>query len=328
MIEYVEIRDEISREVIGIIDTAKTIIWRSTYYGVGDFEIYTLATASAIALLQEDNLVTRLDDINCGIIEKVNIVNNEKDGRMISASGRFAKSILDRRLIYEFENTYFVKPTIIKGNVAEATWKLIDKNCGTLAIPARKFNKFSRGAFNYLPQIIVDNEGNADEKQVTYKNLLSYTDTLLQEYGIGAYVWLDGLSLDLQYVMYQGEDRSVDNTKGNEPLIFSTEFDNLLSSEYSINKSVYKNMAIIGGQELTIQASPEIKKRFVSRLGDNLSGYDRREVFVEASSLQKTYKDTSGVDHTYTDEQYNKILIQQGKQGIQPLQKLKCSTEN
>ena len=38
MISYVEILNT-ERELIGIIDTAKSIIWHSVYFGVGDFEI-------------------------------------------------------------------------------------------------------------------------------------------------------------------------------------------------------------------------------------------------------------------------------------------------
>ena len=43
MIDYVEIRNA-ETELMGIIDTAKSIIWRSVYYGVGDFEVYAQAT--------------------------------------------------------------------------------------------------------------------------------------------------------------------------------------------------------------------------------------------------------------------------------------------
>ena len=46
-IEYVEIRDE-SRNIVGIIDTAQSIIWHSVYNGVGDFEIYAQATEKHI----------------------------------------------------------------------------------------------------------------------------------------------------------------------------------------------------------------------------------------------------------------------------------------
>ena len=114
-IDYVEIRNE-STNLIGIIDTAKSIIWHSVYFGVGDFEIYAQASPEIVTLLQAGNLVTRPDDLEVGISEKINITDNEQDGRMIIASGRFAKSILERRLIYNLSGTVNT-PTILKGNV-------------------------------------------------------------------------------------------------------------------------------------------------------------------------------------------------------------------
>lgn len=68
MIDYVEIRSGISRKLIGIVDTAKSLIWETVYYGVGSFEIYVEATEKNIELLSVGNLVTRIDDVNCGII--------------------------------------------------------------------------------------------------------------------------------------------------------------------------------------------------------------------------------------------------------------------
>ena len=38
MIEYLEIRDK-SRNFIGVIDNATSIIWSEEYYGAGTFEI-------------------------------------------------------------------------------------------------------------------------------------------------------------------------------------------------------------------------------------------------------------------------------------------------
>lgn len=325
MINYLEIRNKVGNEnsgqLLGIIDTAKSIIWNTEYYGIGDFEIYIEATDNNIDLLQIGNLVTRKDDIHCGIIETIEISDNPQDGRMIVARGRFAKSILTRRLIYKWESTYFLEPTIVTGNVAEAVWKLINENCVSNSNTNRNFEKFTRGTINYLPKTIVNDENAADQKQVTYANLQEYTDELLKEYGYGSYVWLDTTG-EFLYVMYEGVDRSVDN-KSVVPLIFSTEFDNLTSTNYVLDKSTYKNMAIIGGEELTIQektdTQAEIKKRFVTRYGDRISGYDRYEVFVDANGVKKTEKNDAGEDVTILDDVYDKLLIQNGRQQLQKM---------
>ena len=125
-IEYVEIRN-LAREIVGIIDTAKSIIWHSMYYSVGDFEIYAPATDTNISLLQKDYYVTRPDDLEVGIIANVNIIKSVQDGKMIVASGKFAKSLLNRRLIYQLSGTVN-KPTILRGNVETNIRNVVSNN--------------------------------------------------------------------------------------------------------------------------------------------------------------------------------------------------------
>ena len=135
MIEYVEIREKYSREVVGIIDTAQSIIWKSLYYSVGDFEIYVAATPENIAMLVEGNYVTRPNNFECGIIEHIEITQNDDDGKMIVASGRFIKSILDRRIIYSatlsgtgYNYIWKCAANVLQGNVETAVRKLVNDN--------------------------------------------------------------------------------------------------------------------------------------------------------------------------------------------------------
>lgn len=309
MIEYVEVRSVSTRELIGIVDTAKSVIWKTVYYGVGEFEIYAPATAKVLSILKSGNLVTRPNDINVGIISNIEISDNAQDGKMIVARGNFAKIILNRRIIYKFISSYSVSPYILSGNVAEACWRLINANCGTTAPVNRRFSRFGRGNVNDLPAIIVDDNGKAAEKQVTYSNLLEYTDGLLQEYKYGAYVWLDTMTKDYLYVMYSGKDRSIGNTSGNKPLIFSKEFDNLSSSSYIYSADNLRTTAIIGGEG-------EGSARFVTRKNDTVKGYDRRELFIDGSSIAKTVTEGE-TETTYTDAQYSAMLEQQANEDLE-----------
>lgn len=319
MIEYVQIINPTTRQLVAIVDSFKSVIWKSVYYGVGQFEIYAPATEKNLLYLRSGYFVTVPNNINCGIIDTVQITNSEQDGKMIVASGSFAKKILSQRIIYRFVSTYSVTAATLSGNVAEACWKLINDNCGTSAPSYRRFSSFGRGAVNNLPATIVDDNGAAATKQVTYDNLLDYTDALLQEYDYGAYVWLDMFSGDLLYVMYAGADRSVDNKDGNDALIFSTEFDNLLSSEYSYTSTEYRTTAIIGGQG-------EALERFVSRVGDSAAGYNRRELWVDANGVSRTVKNADDEEITYTDAEYNTILVSQGKNALSEHTRLESFT--
>ena len=316
MIDYVEIRNA-ETELIGIIDTAKSVIWRSVYYGVGDFEVYAQATQNTRELLSVGNYVTRPDNNEIGIIEKVEIKADKFDGLVITASGRFAKSILDRRLIYNLSGTSNAA-TILRGNVELQVRKIVEENAISCAFDSRRnIPLLELGALANIPLKIVDESGNAAQKQVSYGNLLEYSDAVLQEYDLSARVTLDAERKKLQYSVFSGEDRSEENESGNEPVIFSEGYDNLKDSAYSLDKTSFKNAALIGGEG-------EGTARFYALAAGSETGLARREAWVDASSISKTYKDAGGTEQTYSNDVYSGFLLERGRQSLSALKPIEA----
>lgn len=309
MIEYVEIRGS-DTNVIGIVDMAKSVIWHSVYFGVGDFEIYAPATPQFVELLKIGRYVTRINNREVGIIERVVVDENDQDGATITASGRFVKSILDRRIIYTLSGSSN-KATILRGNVETAVREVVKNNAISCAFDSkRNIALLALGGLANIALRIVDANGNAAEKQVTNENLLTYTDSVLEEYGLGATCILSGGAF--LYTIYAGVNRSTDNTSGNMPIIFSREYDNLNASTYSYDTTAEKNVALIGGEGEGVD-------RFYSLVSGSEADLQRRETWVDASSISKKYKDDSDVEQTYTNAQYKAMLDAQGKQELTPL---------
>lgn len=307
-IEYIEILDT-SKMPIGIIDTAKSIIWHNVYFGVGDFEIYCEATEKHLQLLKIGNYVTRNGTNDVGIIESINVTFTLQSGYMIVASGRFAKSILDRRLIYKLSGNTNT-PTILSGKVEIAARRLVLDNAINCTFDSRRnIPNFVLGQLKNFPKIIVDENGNPAEKQVSYQNLLEYTDELLHEYGYGAKVTINDSNKNFLYTVYTGTDRSTDNTGGNEPIVFSIQYDNLNSSDYLYNEKPLKNAALVGGEGQGLE-------RFYSLLTGGKTGLQLREIFVDASSINQTYKDENEQEQTYTTAQYTELLNQEGRKKL------------
>lgn len=308
MIEFVEIRNA-DRETIGIIDAAKSIIWTARYYGVGDFEIYTQATPEAVEMLKIGNYVTRPDDKHIGIIETLAVNFNAQDGYMITAAGSFAKSILSRRLIYNLSgNTVF--PVVISGNVETAVRGLVSRSIISAADAARNVPFIELGPAAGLTKTIVDANGNATQKQTSYGNLREYTDEVLQEYELGAYMGINRETLKLQYIVFAGADRSGENTEGNTPIVFSQEFDSLIASDYTYDTAALKNTALIGGEG-------EGTARFYALLTPaNVSGMERREVFVDGADQPRKYEDSSGAEAEYTATEYAALLKSKARQEL------------
>ena len=308
MIEYIVVRNS-TFENIGIIDTANSIIWHKVFFGVGDFEIYVQATQKHVDLLKRGNYITRIDDDEVGIIERIEISENAQDGLMIIASGRFAKSILERRIIYTLSGKQN-SATILRGNVESAARALVANNAIDCTFNRkRNISRLQLGQHSGSTEIIVDEAGNATQKQVTNENLLEYTDAFLHEYEMAAKIVLSADESKLDYKVYKGIDRSMNSTAVLETVIFSNDFDNLTESNYVSDEINVRNAALIGGEG-------EGLDRFYSSVEGVKIGLARREIFIDASNIQKKYKDDQDVEHEYSDSVYKEMLDSRGWQDL------------
>ena len=311
MIEYLEVRNS-NREIIGILDDFQSIIWETNYYSTGAFEVYLQAAPQYINMLQTGNYVTRPDDENIGIIENINVEYSEEFGKMIAASGRFAKSILDRRIIYNASgNTtgkLSISPVISSGLVETAVRKLVTDHIISSPQTARNISFITLGELQGITKKIVDESGNNAQLQTSFGNLLEYTDEMLHSYELGAKMVFDRETLQLKYTVYEGKDRSRNNTQNNLPIIMAQEYDNFFSSKYEKNTTQFKNTALIGGEG-------EGTNRFCTMIGTNATGLNRREVWIDASAQSKTYE-LNGEQKQYTDDEYLALLKSAGTQTI------------
>ena len=266
MIPYVEIRDKYTRLPFATCEPSEC--WfELVYYGVGEFEVYTRATRSALASLKDGNYITLPHKPFAWVIEKVEKTFEAGRGYTISARGRQAKAILGKRIINE--------QTQLANDLTTAVFGLIRKHAGTGATEARKIDGLER-----LESVVIQP---ITEAQVSYKNLLTYTDELLQAYEAGSELSIVDAG-DFVYRLYNGVDRS-------DRIIFSQTFDNLLSSSHARNIEAWRTFALIGGQgEGTARILQECDA-FPS-----LRGIDRAEMFIDAKDISSKYTDAAGVE--------------------------------
>ena len=298
-IPYVEIRSNTSLNIMGIIEGATTMFFESAFHGVGEFEIYCRATANNRRLLQSDYFVTLPNDPddNIWIITKVSRTYAEDGGRYILASGVEAKSILNMRIV---RYTAILK----KGNLLgeEVIKKIISPNC----IRARVGNELDlkRQIPNLKAEASATNTKTIQETtQVTWENVFDYTEASYKANDCGSKLRFDRKNRKLVYTIYEGVDR--------KNVVFSRANDNLLSSNYSEDYTNYKTSIIVGGEE-----NEETKVRKVVEIADNLYGFARREVFIDARDLQSTYEDEDNKKYTMTDAEYTEALKQRGREKV------------
>lgn len=264
MIPYIEVRDKYSRLPFATIEP--TECWfELTFYGVGSFEVYARASKTAVAALKNGNYISIPNKPFIWVIETVEPRYEAERGYMISARGRQAKAILAKRIINE--------QTQLPADLTTAVLGLIRKHAGEGATAYRKIEGLAD-----LSSVVVRK---MTETQVSYANLLDFTEEVLKAHEVGADLTITAAAT-FSYNLYEGLDRS-------ESVIFSQTFDNLLSSSYTLGTANARTYALIGGQG---EGAARVLHEYDS--APSLRGIDRAEMFVDAKDISSKYTNSSG----------------------------------
>lgn len=133
---------------------------------------------------------------------------------------------------------------------------------------------------------------------------------LADDAGIGFSILFDPVNQQLKFEVRAGEDRTMDNQSGNDPVVFSTELEDILSSSYYSNNEDEKTMALVQGED-TGQARVSVTTGSV-----NGTGFERKELYVDARDLQSEVYDEDGSSTQLTPTQYRATLVERGDQKL------------
>lgn len=269
---------------IGVVDSYCSLIWTRRYQDTGDFEIYLPATSDYISLLKAENLIIRDDDDMVCVIEKITFSTDEENGDYLTVTGRSVESYLSRRIVWP--------QTILDGTAENAIRQLVTDNVIFPENDERRIPNIVLWTFNQFPERI--------DVQMTGDNLLEAIKEICATYNYGFKMVLDEVNGRFLFQIYKGTDRS---TEQNETpfVMFSPDYENLVSTEYAYDNTNFKNVAYVAGEG-------EGKNR-KSQIVGNATGLDRRELFVDARNI-------SSNDGEITTETYNLQLCEQGKESL------------
>lgn len=246
---------------IGVVDTCASVIWAERYWDVGDCELYLPATMAAIALLQMDYyLVNPVSDMVCQI-KRIEITTDAEDGNFLTVTGYDVKRWLDQRIIWG---------TLTSNGSAEWFARVMVNRALAVPIDAdRQMVDPDGNRIFYLDAAA----GFADPltEQASYVNVGEKMREICHKFGWGYKVTLRNGAF--RFKLYKGADRSGE-------VIFSDEFENLSSTDYSHDTAEIENVALIAGEG---QGS----RRVIQTAGVATS-VDRYEIYVDARDLSKS----------------------------------------
>lgn len=216
---------------LAIIDDYISFIWATRYYTCGEFELCVSVNENTTTLYQEGYYICRDDDLeHIGIIEKIRIEKLKDNQERAIITGRFLSSILGRRII--------AVQTQVSGQVSSCIQKLIRENAIEPSISARTIPGLS-----FTSQVV---SSLSMQAQFTGDNLLEAISGICQTYGIGFKTLLDSNN-HFSFVLFEGVNRSVAQAV-NPHIIFSDEYDNLISSEYEESHQEMVTDVLIAGE--------------------------------------------------------------------------------
>ncbi len=268
------------------IENYKSVIWATRYYKSGDFELYIPATSEIVSIIKKDYYIVRDDDTTQAMIVKnIQITTDVEEGNFLIVTGKSLKNILSRRIIW--------KQTTLSGTVEACIRRLINENIISPTISERKIDNFVFGTELGITEKM--------QQQFTGDNLEDAISKICINHGLGYDVLLDLDKKQFIFVLLKGSDRSSNQNK-NPHVIFSDEYENLLTTNYTSNGEEYKNVALIAGEGEGVDRKTTVV--------GNASGMDRYELYVDSRDTS-----TNG-EEAITDEDYELLLQTKGNESL------------
>lgn len=272
-----------------VIDNYISLIWTQRYNQRGDFEIMVKASKENLAILQKGFYLIREKDMGSAvpsvmIVQNITVQTDVENGDNLIVSGHDAKDIIHRRVINA--------QTVFNNQSLKS---IVQSLLTTHIISASGDRKISCFAFDGTPSI-----GATDmiTVQITGDNLGEYIEELLSKYGYGYEVYYHEACF--YFRLTDGVDRSMEQNI-NQYVIFSENFDNLLSSSYQEDMSDFASFAYVAGEG-------EGSDRKIRGIGSG-AGLDRYELWVDA-------RDISSNDGEITTSEYNSMLDARGGESL------------
>lgn len=260
--ELIVLNQEFER--IQVIDTFESLIWTDRYYAYGDFELYTPMNVELLKYLRIGYYVYLRESEHMMIITHIQTTTDLDDGDHLIVRGRSLESILERRII---KNSW-KKTTFSDTSIVSIIEKLVNE--AFISTDAeRKISNLSIKKFTdkKFLDIKISTEYEHDRiydvvQKLCEDNKLGFKITCTDDY-------------KFIFELYSGADRSYAQTD-NTYVVFSPQFDNIITSEYNDDTTEMCNVAYCVGKDES--------NRKVIVVGDT-KGIDRRELYVDVSDV-------------------------------------------
>lgn len=274
---------------IGEVNQYESLIWPDKFNGFGTFELWAPITEENSQYFKKGNILWCGGD-NAAVVEIVKSEIDEIGTKTYNVKGRTLEMLLTTRIIWGTYNA-------VNKDASTAMYEIVNQNCVNPSNANRKIP--------YLKLAEDLKFGGKITYQKTGGEVYDSLSTIASTYDLGFSVLFKPKTKELIFEVVEGVDRTVEQNT-NDPVEFSTELEDLLSSSYYTNDQDVKNVAFVQGE-----GSGSSRKSVTSGEADS-KGFGRRELYVDARDLQSTSVDENGEEQNLSPTEYTQVLTQRG----------------
>ena len=289
------------------IDNYISCIWRTSFYEIGDFELYLAYDKETLSLLRTGAYLVRDQDMNVddGMyyqnvmeIKSIKVDTNEENGDYITVTGKDLKALLNQRVILNdkiFSSTLNEHITLM--NILP---EVFEANFSNPVNPYRKIEnvRLFFNEYDHHEHIIVEGDIHDNAGDWMIEQCKTY------ECGIIPYV-------NTQKSSCPGTvDYIVKRIRNNKNIVFSDEYIDISASLYTRSGENRKNVAIVAGDEVE-------GVKIVQTVNDEkYSGWNRYETYISSSvSSDDCLKDGETTNQNL-EEAYRNVLEHEGEKAL------------
>lgn len=289
--------DNTTFEQVGEVNKIKSFVWQTPYNDYGEFQLIVPLDDENKELLKEGRVIWTGEEV-AGRIEYVQNDVDDDGLQTMKVKGHTLEKMLEDRVI---NGTYSVTNGTVSGAISSLVYIMFKK-------PP---DGDSKRVTKWL-EVIVDENVVPDKltSQTTGGSVYDYIMDMIELHEFGFRIVFDPVNMRMVFKVIKGLDRSIDQDK-NDPVILSTDMEDIIESTYTLDTSEWKNVAYVYGEDSG-------ENRRLTMAGNNeLTGFDRKEAYIDARDVRSKVKDdVTGNEHTLTDAEYMKQLKSRGDEKL------------
>ena len=281
--------DDTAFENIGEVNQYDSLIWLDKFNGYASFELWAPITEENSEYFKKGNVLWCGGD-NAAVVEIVKSIIDDKGTKTFNVKGRTLEMILTTRIIW---GTYNAS----NKHASTVMYDIVKQNCINPTNTNRKIPYLECSEDKHIgDKISIQKTG--DEVYATLNTIAASSD-------IGFNVLFRPKEKKLIFEVVAGVDRTIEQNEV-DPVEFSTDLEDILSSSYYTNNQDEKNIAFVQGEGDGTSRISQIS-------GNNeLKGFGRRELYIDARDIQSESVNEDGTTTSLTPAEYKAALINRG----------------